>query len=85
MLGMSTTKAGPGSGGGGKSSGGSGVRRLHRTELVRGYPASRIGMWFCFLAINERLAREICSSCISVVKGKKKPRLLLKNQVATLG
>jgi len=37
---------------------GSGAQRLRRTELVRGYLASRIGMWFCFLATNERRARK---------------------------
>jgi len=42
-----TVKGGPSSGGGVKSSGGvgggSGVQRLRRTELVRGYLVSRIG------------------------------------------
>jgi hypothetical protein len=57
---LSMVKGGPSSGGGVKSGGGvgggSGVRRLRQTELVRGYLASRIGMWFCFLATNERRA-----------------------------
>jgi hypothetical protein len=43
---LSMTKGGLGYGGGVESAGGSGGRRLHQTELIRGYLASRQKLGF---------------------------------------